>query len=136
MMGRGEETSGGRDRASTLGDSFEALVGGIYVDGGLAAAKHFILQVAAEDLVTVTAEPEEINPKGKLQELLQAVAPSSPVYELLDESGPEHLKNFRCKVVWEGLNLGEGSGLSKKEAEVAAASEALLRELWLTKTAS
>jgi ribonuclease-3 len=133
MMGRGEETSGGRDRASTLGDSFEALVGGIYVDGGLAAAKHFILQVAAENLVTVTAEPEEINPKGKLQELLQAVAPSSPVYELLDESGPEHLKNFRCKVVWEGLNLGEGSGLSKKEAEVAAASEALLRELWLTK---
>jgi ribonuclease-3 len=130
MMGRGEEASGGRDRASTLGDSFEALVGGIYLDGGLRAAKQFILKAAAEDLTTVTAEPEEINPKGKLQELLQAVAPSSPVYELLEESGPEHLKNFRCRVVWEGINLGEGSGHSKKEAEVAAAIEALEQQLW------
>ena len=133
MMGRGEEASGGRDRASTLGDSFEALVGGIYVDGGLKAAKLFILKVAAENLATVTAEPEEINPKGKLQELLQAVAPSSPVYELLEESGPEHLKHFRCQVVWEGMILGEGSGHSKKEAEVVAAGEALAAELWLTK---
>ena len=130
MMGRGEEASGGRDRASTLGDSFEALVGGIYLDGGLRAAKQFILKVAAENLTTVAAEPEEINPKGKLQELLQAVAPSSPVYELLDESGPEHLKHVRCRVVWEGLNLGEGAGHSKKEAEVAAASEALDNRLW------
>jgi ribonuclease-3 len=130
MMGRGEEASGGRDRASTLGDSFEALAGGIYLDGGLRAAKQFILRVAAENLTTVSAEPEEINPKGKLQELLQAVAPSSPVYELLEESGPEHLKHFRCRVVWEGLNLGEGSGHSKKEAEVAAASEALDNRLW------
>jgi ribonuclease-3 len=133
MMGRGEEASGGRDRASTLGDSFEALVGGIYVDGGFLAAKRFILQVAAENLVTITAEPEEINPKGKLQELLQALAPSSPVYELLEESGPEHLKYFRCHVVWEGISLGEGSGLSKKEAEVAAATEALSAELWISR---
>ena len=133
MMGRGEEASGGRDRASTLGDSFEALVGGIYLDGGLRAAKQFILKVAAENLTTVAAEPEEINPKGKLQELLQAVAPSSPVYELLDESGPEHLKHFRCRVVWEGLNLGEGAGHSKKEAEVAAASVALDNRLWESK---
>jgi ribonuclease-3 len=133
MMGRGEEASGGRDRASTLGDSFEALVGGIYLDGGLRAAKQFILKVAAENLTTVAAEPEEINPKGKLQELLQAVAPSSPVYELLDERGPEHLKHFRCRVVWEGLNLGEGAGHSKKEAEVAAASEALDNRLWESK---
>ena len=58
MMGRGEEASGGRDRASTLGDSFEALVGGIYLDGGLRAAKQFILKVAAENLATVATEPE------------------------------------------------------------------------------
>lgn len=133
MMGRGEEASGGRERPSTLGDSFEALVGGIYLDGGLRAAKQFILRVAAENLTAVTAEPEEINPKGKLQELLQAVAPSSPLYELLEESGPEHLKYFRCRVVWEGINLGEGSGHSKKEAEVAAANEALTLRLWTAK---
>jgi ribonuclease-3 len=130
MMGRGEEASGGRERASTLGDLFEALVGGIYLDGGLGAARIFILRVAAADLATVAAEPEEINPKGKLQELLQSRAPSAPVYELLEESGPEHLKHFRCCVCWEGLNLGEGEGRSKKEAEVAAAEAALEAEAW------
>jgi ribonuclease-3 len=131
MMGRGEEASGGRDRASTLGDSFEALVGGIYLDGGLKAAKRFIQRVAAGDLEKVEAEPEEVNPKGKLQELLQALAPSSPCYEILEESGPEHLKHFRCQVVWEGIILGEGEGKSKKEGEVAAALQALSSELWL-----
>jgi len=130
MMGRGEEASGGRERASTLGDSFEALVGGIYLDGGLKAVTSFILKVAEKDLLAVTAEPEEINPKGKLQELLQSLAPCAPVYELLEESGPEHLKHFRCRVVWEGKPLGEGSGRSKKEAEVAAAEVALEREAW------
>lgn len=134
MMGRGEEASGGRDRASTLGDSFEALVGGIYMDGGLKAAQKFILQVAEANLELVAAEPEEINPKGKLQEILQAVAPSSPNYEVMEESGPEHLKHFRCRVVWEGINLGEGSGHSKKEAEVAAADMALAAELWNSKS--
>ena len=130
MMGRGEEASGGRERASTLGDSFEALIGGIYLDGGLGAARIFILRVAADDLDAVAAEPEEINPKGKLQELLQALAPSAPAYELLEESGPEHLKQFRCRVCWEGRTLGEGEGRSKKEAEVAAADAALLAEAW------
>ena len=130
MMGKGEESSGGRNRASTLGDSFEALVGGIYLDGGLTAVKNFILGVAADDLEQVAAEPEEINPKGKLQELLQSLAPCAPSYELLEESGPEHLKHFRCRVLWEGINLGEGEGHSKKEAEVCAAQRALLAELW------
>lgn len=130
MMGRGEESSGGRERSSTLGDSFEALVGGIYLDGGLAAAKRFILTVAAKNLEAVALQPEEINPKGKLQELLQAIAPSSPVYEILHESGPEHLKNFSCRVVWEGLVLGNGAGHSKKEAEVSAALAALEAEQW------
>ncbi len=131
MMGRGEEASGGRTRASTLGDSFEALVGGIYLDGGLGAARIFILRVAATDLDLVAEKPEEINPKGQLQELLQALAPSAPAYELLEESGPEHLKYFRCRVVWEGMALGEGEGRSKKEAEVAAADAALALEGWI-----
>jgi len=58
------------------------------------------------------------------------VAPSSPVYELLEESGPEHRKHFRCKVVWEGIDLAEGAGASKKEAEVDAASRALEARRW------
>jgi len=130
MMGKGEESSGGRERASTLGDSFEALVGGIYLDGGLASAKKFILRIASADLAAVTAEPFEINPKGKLQELLQSLAPCAPSYEILEESGPEHLKHFRCRVVWDGLTLGEGCGGSKKEAEVEAAGTALALKAW------
>lgn len=133
MMGRGEESSGGRERASTLGDSFEALIGGIYLDGGLEAARQFILRAAASDLAEVAASPGEINPKGQLQEILQALAPSAPSYELLEESGPEHLKFFRCRVVWEGLDLGEGQGLNKKEAEVNAARQALEQEGWLAR---
>jgi ribonuclease-3 len=136
MMGRGEEASGGRERASTLGDSFEALVGGIFMDGGIRAAKTFILRVAANDLDAVTDEPEEINPKGKLQEILQALAPSAPVYEILEERGPEHLKHFRCRVTWEGLHLGEGEGHSKKEAEVAAAGSALSGKVWHSSAAT
>lgn len=131
MMGRGEEATGGRERASTMADAFEALIGGIYMDGGLRAAEQFILRIAAKDLETVSSEPEEINPKGKLQELLQAKAPSSPAYQILEESGPEHLKHFRCQVAWEGQILGVGEGNSKKEAEVAAAVAALAGQLWL-----
>jgi ribonuclease-3 len=133
MMGRGEDASGGRERASTLADAFEALVGGIYMDGGLTPAKTFILRSAADHFKQVDEEPGEINPKGKLQELLQALAPSAPSYEVLSESGPEHLKHFRCRVLWEGLDLGEGEGNSKKEAEVAAAMNALLAEVWITR---
>lgn len=133
MMGRGEEAGGGRDRASTLGDAFEALVGGIYMDGGFRAAQQFILRVAARDLELVSREPEEINPKGKLQELLQSLAPKAPVYEIVEENGPEHLKDFRCRVAWEGIVLGEGRGRSKKEAEVTAALAALESEAWLSR---
>jgi ribonuclease-3 len=134
MMGRGEESGGGRERASTLGDAFEALIGGIYMDGGLRAAQQFILRVAARDLETVSREPEEINPKGKLQELLQSLAPSAPAYEIVEESGPEHLKSFRCRVSWEGIVLGEGEGRNKKEAEVTAAQAALESEAWLSES--
>lgn len=125
IMGRGEETSGGRERSSILGDSFEALIGAIYLDSDFARARKFILQEAAEHLHRVALEPEEINPKGRLQELLQSKTPSAPCYEHLEERGKAHLKYFRCRVVWEGQELGIGEGRSKKEAEVAAAIQAL-----------
>ena len=125
IMGRGEETSGGRERSSILGDSFEALIGAIYLDSDFLRARKFILQQAAEHLHRVALEPEEINPKGHLQELLQSKAPSAPVYEHLEERGKAHLKYFRCRVIWEGKELGVGEGRSKKEAEVAAATQAL-----------
>ena|SRR3990167_11463280 len=125
IMGRGEEASGGRQRSSILGDSFEALIGAIYLDGGLDAAQTFILKEAEGHLNHAIIEPEEINPKGHLQEHLQSLAPSPPIYELIEERGASHSKCFRYRVLWEGKELGIGEGRSKKEAEVAAAMEAL-----------
>jgi ribonuclease-3 len=129
-MGRGEVTSGGRNRSSNLADAFEALIGAIYLDGGIDAAGKFILDHAADGIEHVTLEPEEVNPKGELQELLQAISATSPSYLVTDESGPAHQKHFAITVVWEDQQLGSGQGASKKEAEILAASDALSKRLW------
>lgn len=130
MMGRGEEASGGRARTSTLADAFEALIGAVYLDSGLEAAREFILTQARPDLEQLAKEPVDINPKGNLQELLQSISPRSPVYKTLSQSGPEHAKTFVVEVVWEGVALGQGKGPSKKHAETAAAEEAMQLQLW------
>jgi ribonuclease-3 len=130
LMGRGEESSGGRERPSTLADAFEALIGAVYLDSDLETAKKFILEQARPDLEQITEEPVDINPKGYLQELLQSISPRSPVYELISQSGPEHEKTFVVQAVWEGVVLGSGSGRSKKQAETAAAIEAMELKKW------
>jgi ribonuclease-3 len=130
IIGRGEEASGGRKRASTLADAYEALIGAIYLDSDLETARRFILTQSKPDLEDVKEEPVDINPKGHLQELLQSISPTSPVYELVSESGPEHDKTFVVKCVWDGAVLGEGSGRSKKQAETAAAADAMKRKAW------
>ncbi|MGE5209144.1 MAG: ribonuclease III [Alphaproteobacteria bacterium] len=130
LMGRGEEASGGRERTSTLADAFEALIGALYLDGGLEVAKTFILTHTRGDLQKLAEEPVDINPKGDLQELLQSISPHSPVYALISQSGPEHEKTFVSQVVWENIVLGQGSGRSKKQAETAAAFEALQLRRW------
>ena len=134
MMGRGEEACGGRERTSTLADAFEALLGAIYLDTNLETARRFILTLAAPDLAQLQVEPVDINPKGHLQEVLQAISPRSPIYELLAESGPEHEKTFVVRVSWEGTVLGQGTGRSKKQAETAAAVEAMRTKRWEQKT--
>lgn len=130
MLGRGEEASGGRNRDSTLADGFEALIGAIYLDGGLDVARKFVLSQAQETLAQIEEEPVDINPKGQLQELLQGISPVSPVYETVAQSGPEHEKTFVVQVTWEGKVLGKGSGRSKKQAETVAAMEALELKRW------
>ena len=130
LMGRGEEASGGRERTSTLADAFEALIGALYLDGGLEVAKNFILTQTRGDLAKLAEEPVDFNPKGDLQELLQSISPRSPGYELVSQSGPEHEKTFVSEVVWEGIVLGQGTGRSKKQAETAAALEALQLKRW------
>ena len=130
LMGRGEEASGGRARVSTLADAFEALIGAIYLDGGLEPAKAFILDQAQESLEQIEEKPVDINPKGNLQELLQTISPESPAYEVLSQSGPEHDKQFVVQAVWEGIVLGKGAGKSKKQAETAAAEQAMELKRW------
>ena len=88
-----------------------------------------------EDLENLEIDPLGQNPKGQLQELLQAISPGSPVYPILAAEGPEHRKQFVARVSWHGLHLGEGVGRSKKDAETHAATDALLKRLWLTPSA-
>ena len=134
LMGRGEDASGGRARMSTLADAFEALIGAIYLDGNLESTRKFILAQAQADLEQLAEEPVDFNPKGNLQELLQSISSSSPIYELLSQSGPEHAKTFVVEVLWEGTPLGQGRGNSKKEAETAAAEEAMKSRRWEKRT--
>ncbi|MCS7008378.1 MAG: ribonuclease III [Chthoniobacterales bacterium] len=130
MMGRGEELNGGRTRESNLANAFEALIGAIYLDGGFETARRFVLTEAEDLLVKIHEAPQSINPKGQLQECLQAYQSGAPSYEMLGESGPEHSKQFLCRVLWRGIELARGIGQSKKEAEVAAARTALSLRPW------
>lgn len=130
MMGRGEESSGGRERASTLSDAFEALIGAMYLDSDFVTVRRIVLTESRELLEDLEVDPPDTNPKGRLQELLQAISPISPTYPIVDQSGPEHQKRFVAKIVWDGKELGSGEGRSKKEAETSAARDALSRELW------
>jgi ribonuclease-3 len=72
-----------------------------------------------------------VNPKGQLQELLQAISPNSPSYRITSQEGPDHQKSFISEVSWNSNFLGKGSGPSKKEAQIAAASDAMKNQLWL-----
>lgn len=130
LMGRGEETSGGRERASTLADAFEAIVGAIYLDSAFVTAREFVLRQMRGALENVREAPVDINPKGHLQEILQSIATRGPTYEVLSATGPEHAKTFLVEARWEGLVLGRGTGLSKQAAEIEAANNALENKVW------
>lgn len=130
LMGKGEEANGGRTRSSTLADCIEALLGAVYLDGGFFEAQKVVLRIVADAIEEVTQSNETGNPKGELQEVLQAIVPISPIYEILSATGPDHDKVFVASVTWRGTLLGEGEGPSKKTAEVAAAANALAKEKW------
>ncbi len=124
-LGKGEESSGGRDRLSNLADAFEALLGAVYLDGGMRAARKFILAQFADEFRNLKQTTPRTNPKGQLQEVLQAKSASNPLYRVVHESGPDHSKHFEVVVEWRGREIGRGTGHSKKQAETAAAEAAL-----------
>jgi ribonuclease III len=121
LVSRGEENTGGRNRPSAMADAFESVVGAVYLDGGLEAARSFVLAEFAAYLTGLASLPTIDNPKGELQEMLQAASNEAPQYELISASGPDHDRNFECRVSHGGVELGRGTGKSKKDAETAAA---------------
>jgi ribonuclease-3 len=124
-MSRGEELSGGRDKQSALADAYEALVGAIFLDGGYDAASDFVNRCYRDTFGELADLPNLENPKGELQELLQAGAAEPPHYEIVSVTGPDHDREFECVVYHRNRPLGSGKGKSKKAAESAAAVAAL-----------
>lgn len=125
IVSRGEEMHGGRDRPSALADTFEALLGAIFLDGGFEAAREFILRQFLSAFGELSVIPILENPKGELQELLQSVSPEAPHYHIVSASGPDHDRLFECTVHHRGVELARGWGKSKKAAESEAALAAL-----------
>jgi ribonuclease-3 len=124
-LSRGEELHGGRDRPSALADTFEALLGSIFLDGGFAAARDFILRQFRSGFSGLSVIPILENPKGELQEYLQAVSSEAPHYHVVSATGPDHDRVFECTVHHGGVELARGQGKSKKAAESEAALAAL-----------
>ncbi len=123
QLGKGELYTGGRGRDSISADVMEALIGAIYLDGGMEQARSFI-----EEYIMADLEDKQLfyDSKSTLQELMQGKLKKDFCYELLGESGPEHHKCFRVQVRMEEEILGEGTGKSKKAAEQQAAYKSLL----------
>jgi len=120
-----EDRAGGRRRGSILSDVLEAVLGAIYLDGGLPAAQGVIERILIGELTNTHQEFLEVNYKGELLEYLQGRGEGMPRYEVSDESGPDHQKTFTVVVHRNGQAIGRGIGTNKKEAEQGAAREAL-----------
>lgn len=124
-LGRGEEDSGGRTRNAMLCAVFEALVGALILDSGVAAVEEFIsplLQRAADQILL---SRKDRDPKSMLQEWAQAQGYSAPNYQVISERGPDHDKSFVVKVLIGGKDKGSGIGTSKQSASKVAAKSAL-----------
>lgn len=125
ILSRGEEMHGGRERPSALADAYEALLAAVFLDGGFDAACELILRHFEQAFGTLAVIPILENPKGELQEHLQAASTEPPHYHVVSASGPDHDRLFECTVHHAGRELARGTGKSKKLAESEAARAAL-----------
>ena len=123
LLGKGEDAAGGRRKSSILSDALEAVLGAVYLDGGVDAAKALIERLFSGRLETAAGQLDRLDHKTVLQELTARLYDTAPVY-LLTETGPDHSKTFTATVLVDGIALGVGEGKSKKLAEQQAASEA------------
>jgi ribonuclease III len=125
LLSRSEEKSGGRKRLSILADAYEAVIGAVYLDGGLEAARKLIHSSLMEIMDEVMDDEDLANYKSKLLEYTQSRGMGIPSYDVLQETGPEHQKSFVVGVYVQNQEYGRGSGNSKKSAEQAGARAAL-----------
>jgi ribonuclease III len=127
LLSRGEDLHGGRERPSALADAFEAVLGAIFLDGGFGVAREVVLHRFAGAFEGLSVIPILENPKGELQELLQATSSEAPQYHVISATGPDHDRIFECTVHHGGIELARGQGKSKKAAESEAALAALCK---------
>ncbi|MEI6915883.1 MAG: ribonuclease III [Armatimonadota bacterium] len=125
LMSVGEHQSGGRERASILSDTYEAIVAVVYLDQGLEVAQDFILRSLAPILDEISAGSHLRDHKSRLQQIAQSRTKVAPRYTVVRETGADHDKTFTVHVEVDGKTLGKGTGKSKKQAEQAAAEVAL-----------
>ncbi len=125
LMSRSESDSGGRQRLSILADAFESVIGAIYLDQGFEASRHFIMRWLLRDSREIASDKRHTNYKSHLQEFVQSTYRTHPVYRIRSEAGPDHSKQFNVEVIVGRRVLGTGRGRNKKDAEQAAARDAL-----------
>jgi ribonuclease-3 len=124
LLGRGERENTGRGRETILADLFEALIGAVYIDGGISTAKQVFWNHFGEEIATLLKAPAH-NWKAELQDYSQKKYQKPPLYKVEKEVGPDHSKEFHVIAYLADQEVGRGSGSSKKEAEQAAAEDAL-----------
>jgi ribonuclease-3 len=127
LMSHSEVESGGRQRLSILADAFEAVIGAVYLDQGFEPARAFIHRWLLSESGEIVADKRHTNYKSHLQEYVQSTWRTHPVYRIRSEMGPDHSKHFLVEVLVGKRSLGDGRGRNKKEAEQAAARNALER---------
>lgn len=124
LMGKGESMNEGKGRSTILADLFEALIGAIYLDGGMEEAHRFFFSHFRDDIFEIIESPTR-NWKAELQDYCQKNYQKPPTYEVIAEEGPDHEKTFYIEVKLDDQVLGKGAGTSKKEAEQMCAQQAI-----------
>lgn len=124
-LGKGEERSGGREKESLLANTFEALLGATFLDGGLVAVRRVIRRALGDRVTELSTDLPGFDPKSRLQEAFQRQRRPPPCYCLVESSGPDHQRRFKVSVTSGVEELGSGDGPSKKDAEQAAARKVL-----------
>ncbi|KMQ51047.1 Ribonuclease III [Chitinispirillum alkaliphilum] len=137
ILSSSEEKSGGRARASILSNAFEALVGAVYLDGGLEAAKELLSKFLFQRIGEFLRDESNINYKSKILEMAQKDGFGIPKYTTVESSGPDHAKEFKIRIDIADIPMGEGTGKNKKDAQQNAAQNAIInynKEMIISRT--